>query len=312
METSEGNLPEALDAFAAAEDGYRQAGAQSELPRLHADHALALADANLLDDAEKLIDRAVALPAASGMTSRSPSCCWCRRRSTSPRASPTKPVERGRTPFAASTGRVATAGCTSPSACACVPRPASTPTTQPSPTVSSRTPRPSRRAGWRSEALASVLLAALMHARSRREQQAAALLALAGPQASRGRATDRILLAHVLALLAEQQGRRAGAGGDRGTAGGRRRAGRARLAGDAPHAAQHGAELIEIGARLAVADGRPRELLHRIEAMRTMMWHAPLVRPPDDEAMAARLTDLRRLSAVVADPESPSRGTAGC
>ena len=72
------------------------------------------------------------------------------------------------------------------------------------------------------------------------------------------------------------------------------------------HAAQHGAELIEIGARLAVADGRPRELLHRIEAMRTMMWHAPLVRPPDDEAMAARLTELRRLSAVVADPESPA------
>ena len=65
VETSEGNLPEALDAFAAAEDGYRQAGAQRELPRLHADHALALADANLLDDAEQLIDRAVALSAAS-------------------------------------------------------------------------------------------------------------------------------------------------------------------------------------------------------------------------------------------------------
>ncbi len=65
--------------------------------------------------------------------------------------------------------------------------------------------------GWRSEALASVLLAALLHTRSGREQQAGALLALAGPQASRGRATDRILLAHVLALLAEQQGRRAAA-----------------------------------------------------------------------------------------------------
>ena len=160
--------------------------------------------------------------------------------------------------------------------------------------------------GWRSEALASVLLAALLHARSGREEQAGALLALAGPQASRGRATDRILLAHVLALLAEQQGRRAAA--RRAVTAGLRVAAAAQAALGSletrSHAAQHGAELIEIGARLAVADGRPRELLHRIEAMRTMMWHAPLVRPPDDEAMAARLTELRRLSAVVADPES--------
>jgi CHAT domain len=70
------------------------------------------------------------------------------------------------------------------------------------------------------------------------------------------------------------------------------------------HAAQHGAELIELGARLAAADGRARELLHRIEAMRTMVSHAPLARPPDDDAMAARLTELRRLSAVVDDPDT--------
>ena len=66
VETEEGNLPEALDAFASAEDGYRRTGTQSELPRLYANHAEALADANLLDDAEELIDRAVALSAASG------------------------------------------------------------------------------------------------------------------------------------------------------------------------------------------------------------------------------------------------------
>ena len=66
VETTEGNLPEALDAFAHAEDGYRQTGTVAEMPRLHADHALALADANLLDDAEDLIDRAVELSAAGG------------------------------------------------------------------------------------------------------------------------------------------------------------------------------------------------------------------------------------------------------
>ena len=66
VETVEGNLPEALDACASAEDGMRETGTQSELPRLYADHAAALADANLLDDAEHLIDRAVGLSAASG------------------------------------------------------------------------------------------------------------------------------------------------------------------------------------------------------------------------------------------------------
>ena len=44
----------------------RRTGTLVELPRLHADHALALADANLLDDAEHLIDRAVELSAAGG------------------------------------------------------------------------------------------------------------------------------------------------------------------------------------------------------------------------------------------------------
>ena len=66
VETAEGNLPEALDAYAAAEDGYVLAGTQLDLPRLHADHTLALADANLLEDAEDLIDRAVAISAVSG------------------------------------------------------------------------------------------------------------------------------------------------------------------------------------------------------------------------------------------------------
>ncbi|MGH9269938.1 MAG: CHAT domain-containing protein, partial [Ilumatobacteraceae bacterium] len=124
--------------------------------------------------------------------------------------------------------------------------------------------------------------------------------------AGHGRAADRILYGHVTALLAEHRGDRAAA----------RRAVTAglRVAADTQaalgsletrsHAAQHGAELIELGARLAVTDGRARELLHRIEAMRTMVSHAPLVRPPDDDTLAARLTELRRLSAIVDDPET--------
>ena len=49
---------------------------------------------------------------------------------------------------------------------------------------------------------------------------------------------------------------------------------------------------------------RPRELLHRIEAMRTMVWRAPLVRAPDDAAMASLLTELRRPSAAAVDPDA--------
>ncbi|MET0458117.1 MAG: CHAT domain-containing protein, partial [Ilumatobacteraceae bacterium] len=140
------------------------------------------------------------------------------------------------------------------------------------------------------------------------EDRAAVLLQTAGPEASRGRATDRILLSHVLALLAERQGRHAVA--RRTVTAGLRVAQAAQAALGSletrSQAARHGAELIEIGARLAVADGRPRELLHRIEAMRTMMSHAPLVRPPDDAAMAEQLTELRRLDALVDDPDSAS------
>ena len=66
VETTQGNLPEAFDAFASAEDGLRRTDSVVDLPRVHADHALALADANLLDDAEHLIDRAVELSAAGG------------------------------------------------------------------------------------------------------------------------------------------------------------------------------------------------------------------------------------------------------
>ena len=42
----EGNLPEALDCFASAEDGYRRAGTRPP-PALYADQARALTDANL-------------------------------------------------------------------------------------------------------------------------------------------------------------------------------------------------------------------------------------------------------------------------
>ena len=80
--------------------------------------------------------------------------------------------------------------------------------------------------GWRSDALASTLLAALLHAEHGRLDDARALLAEVGPAAARGRGADQLLLGRVAAMLAERSGRsRRGAPGRHGRAarGGRRR-----------------------------------------------------------------------------------------
>ena len=128
-----------------------------------------------------------------------------------------------------------------------------------------------------------------------------------------GRGADKVVLGRVTAMLAERTGDRAAA--RRAVSAGLRevaaaQAGLGSLEARA-QAAHHGAELIELGARLAIEDRRPRELLHRIEAMRTMVWRAPLVRAPDDAAMASLLTELRRLGAAAVDPEADPAGAPG-
>ena len=160
--------------------------------------------------------------------------------------------------------------------------------------------------GWRSDALSSTLLAALLYVERGRLDDARSLLADVGSDASRGRGADKVVLGRVIAMLAERTGDRAAA--RRAVSAGLRevaatQAGLGSLEARA-QAAHHGAELIELGARLAIEDGRPRELLYRIEAMRTMVWQAPLVRAPDDAAMASLLTELRRLGAAAIDPDA--------
>ena len=144
-----------------------------------------------------------------------------------------------------------------------------------------------------------------MHARAGQDDRATA--ALAAPDRPRaGRRPDPLRPRHRAPRRAPGRPGRGAARRDVRVAGRRRHPGRTGLLGNAIHAAQHGAELIQLGARLAVTDGRARELLHRIEAMRTVVSHTPLVRPPDDDTLAAALTELRRLSALVDDPETSS------
>jgi tetratricopeptide (TPR) repeat protein len=58
-------------------------------------------------------------------------------------------------------------------------------------------------------------------------------------------------------------------------------------------AAGHGEALVELGARLAVDDHRPRELLERVESTRRTLWLAPRAMPPSDEELAKLLAELR-------------------
>lgn len=306
VETVEGNLPEALDAYAAAEDGMRVTGTQSDLPRVYADHASALGDANLLDDAEHLIDRAVALSAASGNDLEHAELLLVSAEIDLAKGKPDEAHLSAVDAVAAFTrqGRESWLHVAERLRLRAEAR-----LTPDDPGIAEglvMNGRALAAGGWRSDALSSTLLAALLYTEHGRADDARALLADVGSEAARGRGADRVVLGRVTAMLAAQSGDRAAA--RRAVSAGLRevaasQAGLGSLEARS-HAAHHGAELIELGARLAVEDRRPRELLHRIEAMRTMVWRAPLVRAPDDAAMADLLAELRRASAAAADPDA--------
>lgn len=306
VEALDGNLPEALDAFAAAEDGYRETGTLGYLPRLYADRALALADGRMLGDAEELIDRAVELSAASGADVElaellliSAEIDLALDKADEAYVSAENAVaaftRQGRESWlhVAERLRLRAKARLAPDA----------PDTAAGLVENGRALAAE---GWRSDALGSLLLAALLYVEQGRVTEAREILDDVGTAAVRGRTADRILFARVMAELAIQLGDRRAA----------RRAVRVGLDVAAASqaalgsletrslAAHHGAELIELGARLAIEDRRPRELLQRIEAMRTMVWRAPLVRAPDDTAMANLLAELRRASAAAADPDA--------
>jgi CHAT domain-containing protein/tetratricopeptide (TPR) repeat protein len=306
VETVEGNLPEAIDAYVSAEDGYRQTGDQADLPRLYADHASALADANLLDDAEHLIDRAVAISAAGGNDLEHAELLLVSAEIDLAKGQPAEAHVSAVDAVAAFTrqGRDSWLHVAERLRLRAEAR-----LTPDEPGIAEglvMNGRALAAGGWRSDALSSTLLAALLYVQHGRHDEARELLTAAGPEATRGRGADKVMLGRVAAMLATAAGdrraaRRAVSAGLRSAAASQAGLGSLEARSQAAH---HGAELIELGARLAIEDGRPRELLHRIEAMRTMVWRAPLVRAPDDEAMAAALSELRRLSAAAGDPDA--------
>lgn len=312
VEARFGDLPAALEQFALATEDYERAHDDELLPRLLADHALALAEANLLADAEELIERAVTQARTHGneielaeieltaaeidlargaLTEARDGAAVAERRFHEQSRDRWAPMARlvrlradaGLTPDDPGVARELV-----------------------------ETARALGDVGWQAGALSASLLATLLHAEAGREADAAGLLAELGRDGARARTIDRLVLARALAVLADRRGDRAA--GRRAVSSGLRVAATSQAVLGAlevrAHAAEHGAALIDIGARWAVADRRPRELLERIEAMRTIMWHAPPVRPPDDDAVMVALAELRRVHAVAADPDTSPEARA--
>jgi CHAT domain-containing protein/tetratricopeptide (TPR) repeat protein len=310
VSTLQGNLPGALNEFVEAERRHVASESESYLPLIHTDHARALADAGLLEDAEALLQRAIAMFRSQGQLIDLPTglmrVAEVRLAMSDHSGALSAATEaarlfeaQGRDRWAALAQSVALR-------------------------IRSREPDADddlvaelvaksdqlHDYGWLSEAMRARLVAArlavaLTPAGARPEDVPVPDPALRNA-ARLGRPADRILLAYVDATAAERRG-------DRGRA--RRsithglqvavsaQAGLGAMETRA-HAARYGYDLTEFGARLAIADGRPRELLERIEATRLMATRMPRLRPPEDETMAAMLTELRAVAARIADPNA--------
>ena len=152
--------------------------------------------------------------------------------------------------------------------------------------------------GWRVEALHVNTFVGRMAIALGRLELAEAALVTASDARHRGTADLRVSAWHATALLRFAAGDRPGAK-------------RALLSGLAAldehrallgatdlraHAASHGAELARLGLRLALDDGRPRDILTWAERTRAAALHLPPVRPPDDDALADLLARWRQAS----------------
>ena len=152
--------------------------------------------------------------------------------------------------------------------------------------------------GWRVEALHVNTFVGRMAIALGRLDIAEAALATAGDARHRGTADLRVSAWHATALLRFVAGDRPGAK-------------RALLSGLSvldehrallgatelrAHAASHGAELARLGLRLALDEGRPRDILVWAERTRAAALHLPPVRPPDDDELADLLARWRQAS----------------
>lgn len=299
-----GDLPSAIAEFERSESRFVGVGARAYLPRLYADHAQALAGAALFDDAEVLIRRALEMLQAdgneievAGALVTAAEIRLARHDIAGARAAAEEAAtwyrKQGRGGWVAISTSLAL---------------------QAAARADDRTPELARALDEVAERLIADQLvgegtrARLVAAQIRVESDGDDVPLDPVPvatrrAAARGPAADRILLAHVDAVAAQR--RHDGAAARRAITRGLAVAMSSQAALGSietrAHAAIHGRALTEIGARMAIADRRPRELLARIEATRLMSARTPALRPPADPALAGLLAELRRAEATLAD-----------
>lgn len=165
--------------------------------------------------------------------------------------------------------------------------------------------------GWPVEALHVRTFVGRIALAVGRPDVARAELAGAAAARSRGTADLRAQAWHAAALLRLADGDRAGA---------KRALARGIAVVDAyratlgasdlrANAASHAAELARLGVQLALASGRPVELLRWADRCRAGALRVVAVRPPADERLAADLTELRRLRAERRDASLEGGGS---
>jgi len=307
--TLQGDLPDAIREFTEAERRHVATDSVSYLPLVHVDHARALADAGLLDDAERLLERAISMLRWQGQLTDLPTALFRIaevRLAKGDHAGAIAASEEATGLFAAQR-RDRWAALVRSIALR----------------IRSRLPGADasvvdglhevadqlRTSGWLGEAVRARLVAARLAIAlgvEARDDGSPIIDAGLRNEVRLGRPADRVLLAHVDAIAAYERGdrgaaRRAISHGLRVAVG--TQAGLGAMETRA-HAARYGNDLTEFGARMAMEDRRPRELLERIEATRLMSTRTPRLRPPDDEAMAAMLTELRAVATRIADPRA--------
>ncbi|MGH9135859.1 MAG: tetratricopeptide repeat protein, partial [Acidimicrobiales bacterium] len=300
--TLRGDLPGAISEYVEAEELYTSAHDLAVLPRLHADHAQALADAGLFHDADALARQAIDMYRQQGQQTELAGALL-----TSGEIRLAQDDVDGAIDAATEAAalfddqrRESWAVLARSLALQARARRDRDDESLPSPLVESA--EALARHGWPAEALRTRRAAARLLA-ERGDDPAAVLDEATRRAAKRGRAAERVLLAYIDARVASGRGEMARA--RRAISRGLVVAASAQAALGSietrAHAAVHGHALAGLGARIAVSDHRPRELLRRIEATRLMTSRMPALRPPDDDQLAALLTELRSLNARLAD-----------
>lgn len=308
--TLQGDLPGAIQRYTVAELHFERAGAATYLGRVNANHAKALADAGLLADAMGLLDRALDMFRTQGQQTELGSGLLTlaelhlagrdAAKAFAAADEAARTIEQqGRHRWIALAHNQALQA-----------RARVEPATDDLIAELQDTAAELESSGWLAEAKRARLVAAKLRAESPDDLPPSGVITPATRRiVQRGRTVDRILLSYVDAVISERGGDRRAA--RRAITGGLKLAAATQASLGAietrAHAAAHAYELSEFGARLAIDDNRPRELLARIEATRQMSARLPMIRPPADREMAEALTELRSLTLTIADVDTAPR-----